>query len=251
MPFKDIDLDELITQKRIENEVLKQVTINNKLNTSTLDGYRDKLNAIELVTGEKYDFPSFSDRVKQEEDLGPLNMQLDEIRNQLTASHQPQQQQIVYRNPNAEFLRNTYRTVIGDDISLDNETNVTAAIQRVGDIKRGVRNKESQVYKDLFTLSEYLKGYRTANFSAPPRRRLPSVPPTIQIEEFQDQEGEGLFSNINEVVEKLKVLIGEMSSGNENIKLKNEANDILEYLLRAKQINKQQYLKTMDIIYNL
>ena len=64
-----------------------------------------------------------------------------------------------------------------------------------------MQNKESQRYKELFTLSEYLKGYRTANYPDQPRRRLPSAPPAFQIEQYDEQEGEGLFSSVNEIVE--------------------------------------------------
>lgn len=251
MPFKDIDLDKLRKQSKIENEVLKQVTINNKLNTSTLNGYRDKLNAIELVTGQTYDVPSFSDRVKQEEELRPINMQLNEIKSQLAENQPHQQPQIEYRNPNAEHLRQIYISLLGDDINLNTKADINAAIQQIGDSKRRILDKGSQRYKDLFALNEYLKGYRTANYPDQQRRRLPSAPPSVQMQESDEQEGEGLFTSVNEIVERLKVLIGEMTSGNKNVKLKNEANDILEYLLRSDKIDKQQYLKAMDIISNL
>lgn len=267
MPFKDIDLNKLIKQNKVESELLKQITINNKLNTSTLDGFRDKLNAIELVTGKKYELPSLEEKVNQQELLLPITNQLDSVQKQIADTRFAlQQPQVQYQNPNAEFLRNTYRRAIGEDLQVNSRDDITAAIQRIGNMKRDIGDKQYREYRNLYDLNEYLKGYRLANFpqtyqrrprSEPrpptmiPRRRLPSAPPTIQIENLDGQEGNGLFTSFEEIVEKFKVLCGEMSSGNKNTKLKNEASDILEFLLRAGNINKDQYLKTMDIISKL
>jgi hypothetical protein len=269
MPFKDIDLEKVIKQNAIENELRKKVAINNKLNTTTLDGFRDKVNAIELVSGRKYELPSFDQRVSQEESLLPITSQLDKLQKQIANTPvTTQQQQIEYRNPDAEFLRDTYRLVMGEDLRVGSREDITNAIQRIGHLKREVADKQSEEYRVLYDLSEYLKGYRSANFPQPyqqrsraesrlprpgpsSRRRLPSAPPSINIESLEEQEGEGLFTSFNEIFEKLKVLIGEISSGNKNIKLKNEANDILEFLLRAKKISKNQYTKSMNLISNL
>ena len=64
--------------------------------------------------------PSFSDRVKQKEELRPLNMQLDEIKTQLTANHQPHQQQIEYKILMLNILETyIYITLIGDEINVN------------------------------------------------------------------------------------------------------------------------------------
>ena len=212
MPFKDIDIDMLIRQNEIESEVMKKVAINNKLNTSTLDGYRDRLNAIELITGEKYDVPSISERINQEESLLPITNQLDEIKYQI--ANKPTIQALPAtnnQNPNADALKNVYREVMGQDLRVNSREDLTAAIQQIGDLKREIDDKDSAEYKALYNLNEYLKGYRQANFpdayQRQRRRRLPSVPPTILVEEMDDQDGSGIFSSLSEMAEKLKVLL--------------------------------------------
>ena len=61
------------------------------------------------------------------------------------------------------------------------------------------------------------------------------------------KEGKGIMTNMSDLSERLKLLVGSIESGNSNIELKNELADILHYLLKNKVINKSVYKTFMNL----
>ena len=51
------------------------------------------------------------------------------------------------------------------------------------------------------------------------------------------------FNNVNHLLKKLELIIGEVLAGNTSIKMKNRGVNILDTLLRMSTINRSQYNK--------
>ena len=64
----------------------------------------------------------------------------------------------------------------------------------------------------------------------------------------QKQQGNAILTTMEDISERLKILVGEITSGNTNVKLKNELADILHYLLRKGEISKSKYKTLMDLV---
>ena len=61
------------------------------------------------------------------------------------------------------------------------------------------------------------------------------------------KEGKGIMTNMSDLSERLKLLVGSSESGNSNIELKNELADILHNLLKNIIINKNVYNTFMNL----
>ena len=59
--------------------------------------------------------------------------------------------------------------------------------------------------------------------------------------------GSGIMTNISDLIERVKLIIGSIEAGNSNKMLKNELSDILYYLYKNRKINKNTY----DSLINL
>ena len=60
--------------------------------------------------------------------------------------------------------------------------------------------------------------------------------------------GAGIFTSIQEIMERVKVLLGEMEAGNTSMVLRNELADLLHYLYKRKQIKKNDYTKLIGLV---
>ena len=56
------------------------------------------------------------------------------------------------------------------------------------------------------------------------------------------------MTNMVDLVDRFKLLVGEIESGNTNKALKNELADILQYLFRNKKLTKTQYKMFSNLI---
>ena len=62
------------------------------------------------------------------------------------------------------------------------------------------------------------------------------------------QTGSSILTSINDIKERLQILVGEITSGNTNKTLKNELAEILNYLLKPKHINKSTYSRFINLV---
>ena len=62
------------------------------------------------------------------------------------------------------------------------------------------------------------------------------------------QSGKGILTTVPEIIEQVKLLVGEITSGNTNQTLKNELSELATYLYKTKHINKSQYNKLTNLI---
>ena len=62
------------------------------------------------------------------------------------------------------------------------------------------------------------------------------------------QTGKSIMTNMVDLVDRFKLLVGEIESGNTNKALKNELADILQYLFRNKKLTKTQYKMFSNLI---
>ena len=67
------------------------------------------------------------------------------------------------------------------------------------------------------------------------------------------QRGRGayFFNDAKEMLQKLTLIIAEMEAGNTSIKMRNMGQTILDALLHAKHLNKQQYGKLVKKYFAL
>ena len=84
--------------------------------------------------------------------------------------------------------------------------------------------------------------YNYKNTSLGLRRRC-----TLQ----DEQQGNSIMTNIEDVIERFEVLYGEITSGKKNINLINEFRELLYYFYKEKFVNKQYYKQMMQDIYTI
>ena len=60
--------------------------------------------------------------------------------------------------------------------------------------------------------------------------------------------GSSVFTSLEEVFERVRVLFGELTAGNTSIDLRNELADLLHYLYKHKRIKKQKYTDLIKLI---
>ena len=65
---------------------------------------------------------------------------------------------------------------------------------------------------------------------------------------FELQKGSSIMTNMVDLVDRFKLLVGEIESGNTNKALKNELADLLQYLFRSKKLTKTQYKMFSNLI---
>ena len=61
------------------------------------------------------------------------------------------------------------------------------------------------------------------------------------------QQGTSIMTTMNDLIERMKILLGEIESGNTNEVLKNELRDIAHYLYSKRKINRSTYKMLMSI----
>ena len=61
------------------------------------------------------------------------------------------------------------------------------------------------------------------------------------------QKGTSIMTTMNDLIERMKILLGEIESGNTNKVLKNELRDIAHYLYSKDKINRSTYKILMSL----
>lgn len=60
--------------------------------------------------------------------------------------------------------------------------------------------------------------------------------------------GSSVFTSLEEIFERARVLFGELTAGNTSVNLRNELADLLHYLYKHKRINKTNYTNLIKLI---
>ena len=80
------------------------------------------------------------------------------------------------------------------------------------------------------------------------RKRIEQTSDNLYLFKKNPQSGTSILTTIPEVIEQVKLLVGEITSGNTNQSLKNELSELSTYLYKTKHINKSQYNKLTNLI---
>ena len=110
-------------------------------------------------------------------------------------------------------------------------------------LKKGDRIAINEIREKLLNkIREYnLKSYPTAHVSRY-RNRLKDVLRAMDV-----QEGSGIITNLADLRERMKLIIGSIEAGNSSKDLKNELSEILYYLYKNRKINKNVYESLINL----
>ena len=112
--------------------------------------------------------------------------------------------------------------------------NISRADAQSGDIPEEWIQQETQYNAELKYISNYKKALKKLKIG-----RGVVHPST---------NGSGIFTSIQEIMERVQVLLGEIEAGNTSINLRNELAELLHYMYEHKRIRKQDYTNLIKAI---
>lgn len=261
---------EIINNLETTENYEKKIAAANKLYSTAIDDDRTRIPTSNYILNKKITqdinpIEKVQRKIEIEETYKPITAKLDQIQQKQQQTHLYDEIKQNYNFLNvegtsmsrentvivAESLLNDLHGLTIDDLSIDQLGDLKIKTRRLQSGLKGMRQKPDfypafQIAINKINKAQIKRGVSpTTVFAGERRRHLPEVP---EVHEMEEIEGEGLFTSFEEIIEKIKVLLGEFQAGNKSKVIRNEISDIANFLFKHKVIPKNSYKKIIKFI---